>query len=60
MIRVLQMVNKRIVMYDGTEGIEAAIKIKYEMDVGVEGVDWEFSEDGKYAVIINRFTRRGQ
>ncbi|NLZ89544.1 MAG: extracellular solute-binding protein [Clostridiales bacterium] len=52
-IRVLQMVNKRIVMYDGTEEDKAAIKVRSEMDVGVEGVDWEFSEDGKYAVIIN-------
>ncbi|MGI6690626.1 MAG: extracellular solute-binding protein [Christensenellales bacterium] len=52
-IRALQVVNSRIVLHDGTEEDKAAMKVKSEMDYGIEGVDWEFSEDGKSIVVIN-------
>ena len=59
-IKVLQMVNQCVVMYDGTEEDRACMKTKAEMDSGVEGVDWTWSEDGTQTVVLTEMTAEVQ
>lgn len=51
-IKMLEMINQCVVMYDGTEEDHASMQSYAEMQIGVEGTDWEWSEDGKQIVTL--------
>ncbi|MGI6690624.1 MAG: extracellular solute-binding protein [Christensenellales bacterium] len=50
-IRVIQMQNRRVILEDGSEEDKISRRVRAEMDMGVEGVDWEWDENGKAKLI---------
>lgn len=55
-LKVLDMINASVVLYDGSEEDKAAIRVKAEMDIGVEGENWKWNDAGTNVQPLSEMT----
>ena len=55
-LKVLDMINASVVLYDGSEEDKAPIRVKAEMDIGVEGENWKWNDAGTNVQPLSEMT----